>query len=176
MIKSLDTTRLTLRQPDEKSLETVRLWLKNPEIMHFLGGTQNDEQVDKVLQRIQTHWDAYGFGHFLIFFKDQHDPIGLVSLKYLNEDDAKNEILDLGFMIKPEFWKKGFAVEAAQALLKYAKEELGFTRVQALTYPENTAGKKTLTKLGFQLIGQKESITYGRSFGMASQWEIELKN
>lgn len=172
MKTSLLTPRLILKQPNPETLEALRPWFKNPEIMRYQGGIQNDEQINKILLRIQTHWTVYGFGHFLIFLKDNPLPIGLVSLKYLNDDDAENKIPDLGFILCPEFWRQGFVTEAAQALLKYANEELGFKKIQAFNYPENSTGTKTLLKLGFQQVGQKEVITYGRNFGTASQWEV----
>lgn len=172
MIETLETSRLILRRPENETLEHIRQWFADPEVMRFQGGVLSNEQIDSVLSRIQDHWATYGFGHFLIFIKDQKDPIGLVSLKYLNDDDAKINLPDLGFIIIPPYWKNGYAVEAAKDLLKYAKDGLSFAKVQAANYASNTAGNKVLLKLGFQFVGDKEIVTYGRNFGMASQWEI----
>ena len=57
--------------------------------------------------------------------------------------------IDLGYAFLPEFWSKGFALEAASAVLAFGERSLGLTRTIALVSPDNMASIKLLQKLGF---------------------------
>ena len=53
-------------------------------------------------------------------------------------------------MIERESQRKGYGLEVCRAILEYAKEELGFERVQALVQEENNASAALLERLGFE--------------------------
>jgi RimJ/RimL family protein N-acetyltransferase len=57
---------------------------------------------------------------------------------------------DIGFALLPDFWNKGFAFEAAEAVLKDARERLEIQRVLAITSLENDASINLLQRLGFR--------------------------
>jgi len=57
---------------------------------------------------------------------------------------------DIGFAFLPQFEKQGFALESAQAVMKYGAEVLGLKRVLAITTQDNESSGKLLTKLGFK--------------------------
>jgi len=50
----------------------------------------------------------------------------------------------------PAYWGKGYAYEAANAILNFAKADLGLKRILATTRPENIASQKLLEKLGLR--------------------------
>jgi len=56
---------------------------------------------------------------------------------------------DLGFVIDKRYQGKGYAYECCQAILDYAKKELGFETIQARVQPENTISINLLRKLNF---------------------------
>ena len=80
------------------------------------------------------------------------------------------------------FWGRGYAPEAAGAVLQYAFEELGLNRVWAQHFTRNPASGRVLEKLGFQREGTlrghqkrfdefEDSVVYGI---LASEWtELE---
>jgi len=61
--------------------------------------------------------------------------------------------VDLGIAFLPEFCSRGFASEAAAAVLGYGRNTLGLTRVVAVTLPENESSIRVVAKLGFRLEG-----------------------
>jgi RimJ/RimL family protein N-acetyltransferase len=71
---------------------------------------------------------------------------------------------DIGFAFLPEFWSKGFAFEAASALLQDARERLKLRRILAITSVDNEASIKLLERLGFrfervtQLAADREQV------------------
>ena len=57
---------------------------------------------------------------------------------------------ELGYWIGREYWRQGFATEAAAAILRYGFEALGLTRVSAMTLAHNKASVRVLEKLGMR--------------------------
>jgi ribosomal-protein-alanine N-acetyltransferase len=57
---------------------------------------------------------------------------------------------DIGFAFLPDFWNKGFALEAAAAVLQDARERLKLDRILAITTPDNESSIKLLQKLGLK--------------------------
>ena len=54
---------------------------------------------------------------------------------------------DIGFALLPDFWNKGFAFEAAEAVLKDAHN---LQRILAITSLDNHASINLLQRLGFR--------------------------
>jgi len=58
---------------------------------------------------------------------------------------------DIGFAFLPQFEKRGFAFESADAMMKYGREKLNLRKVLAITTQNNESSIKLLEKLGFKL-------------------------
>lgn len=56
-------------------------------------------------------------------------------------------------MLAPGCWGRGYAIEIAQALVKFA-QALGLHRVEATCHPDNAASARVLTKAGLTLEGR----------------------
>lgn len=55
---------------------------------------------------------------------------------------------EMGYWIGVPFWNRGFATEAAAAVLAYGFSELGLHRIVARHFPRNRASGQVLRKLG----------------------------
>lgn len=62
---------------------------------------------------------------------------------------AESKRAEIGFGVARQQWGKGYAVEAARALLQYAFDTLGLRRIEAEIDPLNAASARTLERLGF---------------------------
>ena len=58
--------------------------------------------------------------------------------------------VDLGYAFLPAYYGQGYAFEACSALLPYARQQLGLTRLIAITSPDNEPSKALLRKLGMR--------------------------
>ena len=63
---------------------------------------------------------------------------------------------ELGYWYGRPFWGRGFATEAAQAVVEHAFEVLGTTALTSGVYADNPASGRVLEKLGFWKIGTGE--------------------
>ncbi len=64
---------------------------------------------------------------------------------------------ELGYMFHPDFHGKGYATEAASAVVDYGFKTLGLNRIEAFTAPSNPASQNVLIKLGFSEEGLLKS-------------------
>lgn len=98
---------------------------------------------------ITTHEQNFKIGKEFIFAITLHNTkelIGSIGLT-VNREHKKAE---LGYWIGKPFWNKGYATEAAEAMLKFGFEDLGLERIHANYFARNTASGKVMEKLGMQ--------------------------
>ena len=82
-------------------------------------------------------------------FVDSGQAIGICGI--LQRDSLPRA--DLGFAFLPEYRRRGYALEAARAVLDHAATGLGITRLAAILTADNEASAGLLQKLGFRYAG-----------------------
>lgn len=65
-------------------------------------------------------------------------------------DEIEGTSGEIGYWLDRAYWGKGYASEAAQALVEYAFETLGLTKLSTGHAIDNPASGKILRKLGFR--------------------------
>jgi len=142
------TQRLGFRTWTKDDLNlAIKLW-GNLEVTKFFDkrGALSREQVNRrLLEEIHTQI-RHGIQYWPIFIDATDAHIGCAGLRPY---DLPNRILEIGFHIRPSYWRQGYASEAAIAVLSYAFEKLDAAAIFAGHNPENIASKKILAKLGF---------------------------
>lgn len=91
-------------------------------------------------------YQQHGYGLFLVENCECQTPMGFCGLlfrDYLQETD-------IGFAFLPQFWGKGYAIEAAAAVMHFGYDKLKLKRIVALTSAGNMASVKVLKRLGLQ--------------------------
>ncbi len=87
-----------------------------------------------------------GFGLYLVELKESGESMGMCGL--IRRNTLKD--VDIGYAFLPKFWSRGYALEAAREMKRYAQEELGLKRLVAVVDPENPASIHLLEKLGMK--------------------------
>lgn len=100
---------------------------------------------------IATHGPAWEEGRFLTLAitSDRDGLVGAVSL-HLTPAHRRGE---LGYWVGLPFWNRGYATEAAAALVDFGFRQLGLNRVQARYMTRNPASARVMEKLGMKLEG-----------------------
>lgn len=148
----IETERLRLRNyaladaPFVYNLLNSEGWLKNI-------GDRNIKTVTDAENYIQKNYfscyEKYGFGPYLVSLKETGTPIGSAGL--YKRDSLEHP--DIGYAFLPEFWNNGFAFEATEAVMQFAKNTLNIKKIVGITLPNNTSSIKLLKKLGLAEIG-----------------------
>ena len=63
--------------------------------------------------------------------------------------------VEIGYTVEPEFRRRGYATEAARALVRWAVEERGIRACIATTLPDNLPSQKVLEAAGFVQTGRR---------------------
>ena len=146
----IETERLILRGLTVADAEFILALLNEPSFLRYIGDkkvrtAQDAEQY--ILNGPVASYERHDFGLCLVELKETHTPIGICGL--LKRDELPDP--DIGFAFLPDFWNKGFAFEAAAAIMKDARERLKLQRILAITNQDNEASIKLLRKLGFHI-------------------------
>lgn len=64
----------------------------------------------------------------------------------------------LGFLVKRDYRGRGYATEAARAVVDYGFEQLGLARILAGCDPENEASRRVLEKIGMRTVGLRRGF------------------
>ena len=145
----IETERLVLRKVTIDDAEFVLALLNQPSFIRYIGdrGVRNLEDArGYILNRLIASYEQNGYGLYLVEIKESGTPIGISGL--VKRDTLPDA--DIGFAFLPEYWSKGYAVESAVAVMKYARETLKLTRILAITSPDNAASAKLLGKIGLR--------------------------
>ena len=106
----------------------------------------------KLLKRNEKHEH---FGSYKIYDNSINEFIGL---GHLTVDEEDNEVAEIGYMIKPEHWGKGYGGQIAKVLIERAKKS-ELKTLKAIIDPDNIASRKILIKSGF--VSEKICEFYG---------------
>lgn len=145
----LETERLSLRQFTVDDAQFILTLLNEPSFLRYIGDKQvrNLEDAEAyILNGPVASYKRNGFGLYLVELKESYTPIGMCG--FLKRDELPDP--DIGFAFLPEFWRNGFAFEAAAALLEDARQRLKLERILAITSLDNEASIKLLHRLGFR--------------------------
>ncbi|MBL1240329.1 MAG: GNAT family N-acetyltransferase [OCS116 cluster bacterium] len=118
---------------------------------HVLSATEMAAQLDQMTEVCQLP----DLGYWIIYEADTC--IGMALLK-----PAENKLCEywgeVGYWIKPQFWGKAIAAEAATALVKYGFEVVKLDLINAITHSANIGSQKSLLKAGLKRQGHKAAI------------------
>lgn len=145
----LKSKRLGFRTWSEDDLDIAfGLWGDFEVTKLFDGrGPLSREQVKQRLHQEIAAQSEHGVQYWPIFLLESGEHIGCAGLRPYS--DAKN-ILEIGFHIRSNQWRKGYASEAARALMEYAFSGLKVSGLFAGHNPRNSGSKNLLIKLGFK--------------------------
>ena len=152
----LETRRLFVRPFVESDYPRLLELRHHPEVGKYLGGS--DIPAEKVANRLKYYLDHYkkwGYGMGVVSLKPDPYMIGFGGLQHLDD----SEEVEVGYAFDRAYWGQGLATELAAGWVQYGFDQLGLDRIVAVAYPENTASRHVMEKLGMQY--EKNVLHYG---------------
>ncbi|MEQ8629220.1 GNAT family N-acetyltransferase [Ekhidna sp.] len=142
---TLETERLQIRLPSTSDvaffykLMNTDMWIKH------IGdrGINSMEKAVEYIESLKSKYHSVGFTLYVI--TQSKTPIGLCGL--LKRDYLDHP--DLGFALLPDFMGNGYIQEAATSILNDVFQNQEFSKILAITSPNNMASQSTLERLGF---------------------------
>lgn len=167
--KILETDRTYLREMTVEDVETLYEIYAQEGMTDYIEPLYEDvqEEINYTKAYIESMYHYYGYGMWLICDRQNDTVIGRAGLNLQRMDGMEgmngmdgmdgmegNVGLELGYLVRREYQKQGYATEVCAAILSYAAKELEFESVNCFVEPGNLASQRLLEKLGFSLQGQ----------------------
>jgi RimJ/RimL family protein N-acetyltransferase len=146
-MKTLLTDRLLIRRLSIADAGFMLMLLNDPSWLRFIGdrGVRTLAAAENYLRQGPiAQYARLGFGFCAVEARDSAQLMGICGLTqrdYLSSPD-------IGFAFLPEYCGKGYACEAATAVLAHAWQELNLEQVLATARLDNLSSQRLLEKLG----------------------------
>lgn len=143
----LTTKRCIIRETTVEDADSFYEIYAEPEITEYMEDlyADRDEEIAYIEEYRKKVYEFYGYGMWTVLTKDG-TVIGRAGISWREGFDLP----ELGFVIGVPWQRQGYAYEVCSAILDFAREELGFTQVQALVMEGNEKSVALCEKLGFE--------------------------
>ena len=144
LVLVIETERLMLRPLTSADVDQVVDLHSDPRVNQFVPFFSFDQALHRISE-IEQQWSQRGHGIFAVELKSTGAFIGRCGLNYWSEFDE----VELGWILKPEVWGRGYATEAAQSCLEWGFSRLDVRYFTAMIDPANIASARVAERLGF---------------------------
>jgi RimJ/RimL family protein N-acetyltransferase len=149
----LETPRLWLRWPRHSDTAAYRAFAGLKQVAEMTGSWPHPLPEGEVERRIFEARKANATGTSLILAltpraRPNHQ-IGVIAISR-GKLPGREQDVEIGYMLHPEFWGQGLMIEAAQAVLNTVFGYTAAPAVNAWTRVVNPASRRLLEKCGFR--------------------------
>jgi len=148
MTDRLTTERLLLRRWRDSDRLPFQRMNADPRVMEFMPGPLTPEASDTLIDRIERHFESYGFGLFAAELLEGKTFLGYIGLSIPTFDAPFMPAVEIGWRLSAQYWGRGLATEGARAVARYAFEILSFSSLVSFTVPANLRSRRVMEKLG----------------------------
>lgn len=148
----LSTQRLILRPPVAEDLPWVLEHMNTVSVMRHLAGVRSPEAVAESLADDIDAFHKGGHQRWTVWLRDGATRVGRVGLFHLRSPAAPPVLQgqrEIGWTFAEVHWGKGYATEAARAVIDYAFEALALPVLYSQTSTSNAASTRMMQRLGF---------------------------
>jgi RimJ/RimL family protein N-acetyltransferase len=161
------TERLVLREPEARDRAAFIELLASPEVGTYIGGPRPRDELERAVPEVPGRRP----GLFVI----ELDGAMIGSIE-LNRRDAEHRShvrpdageAELGYLLLPEAWGRGYAAEACAAALGWFADALPGEPVVLCTQTANDRSMRLAAKLGFTEVERFEEYGAEQWFGVWS--------
>ena len=141
----LTTERLVLRAAQDGDLEPLFAVFSNPLAMKYWSNAphKSPEETRYSFEKLSLPGDRK---YFVIEYEDT-----VIGTAGVHEGD------EIGFILHPDYWRKGLMTEAVQRIIAHIWASTDFAQITADADPENTASVQFLLSLGFHETGRAKN-------------------
>lgn len=150
-LPKVETDRLVLRQRTIDDVPDMFAYVSLENVAYPAGlppiATLEDEYdyfENRYYQNLEKANLPSGYG---ITVKGSDRVIGSCDFNHHHEDD----VFEIGYMLHPDFWGRGYMTEAVSALIEIGFTLLNLHKVEIRCYGSNKQSQRVAEKLGFTL-------------------------
>jgi RimJ/RimL family protein N-acetyltransferase len=146
-----NTDRLRLRQWQDPDREPFARMSNDPRVMEFLPNLLDRATSDDMLDRLQTLIAERGWGLWAVETLADRQFIGFVGLHIPQVDLPISPCVEIGWRLAFDYWGKGYATEAAKAVLAVGFDRICLPEIVSFTAVINRRSRAVMERLGMEL-------------------------
>jgi RimJ/RimL family protein N-acetyltransferase len=143
----LQTDRLLLRrwiQADRGPFAALNADIR---VMEHLPSVLTRAESDAMVERIDAHFERHGFGLWAVSVREGSPFIGFVGLAIPAFQAHFTPCVEVGWRLAAEYWRRGYATEAARAAVAFGFGTLALNEIVSFTVPENERSRRVMERL-----------------------------
>jgi len=144
----IETDRLILRELAESDYDDLYRVLTDSDIMRHYPYTFDEKRVRGWIEKNIERYRTFGFGLFAVCIKDTGEMIGDCGLTMQNIDGTIKP--EIGYHIRKDMQRKGYAKEAAGAVRDWAFNNTPFGELYSYMKKDNLPSAATAKSIGMK--------------------------
>ena len=145
----VESERLTMRELSMDDLPCLQDILASPKVMEFWPAPLTRDEAIAWIEKQQMRYVRDGCGYWLLSLRESGQPVGQAGLILCDiHEDLEPGV---GYILDDAHWHKGYATEAARAILDYAFNQRDDAHVIAPIRPNNTPSARVAQRLGMTI-------------------------
>ena len=161
----LETERLLLRKIDLNDTSDLFLLRSDEKVLEFIGRepAKDLNEIQSFIRMIDENLHSNASILWGIAFKNEPKKlIGTICFWNIQNGNYRSEI---GYMLRPEYWRKGIMKEVIQKVVDYGFNDMKLHSIEARIHSGNTASAVLLESTGFLKEGYlKEEFFFAGKF------------
>ena len=154
---TLYTERLSLRMMHPIDAEDMFDYARRPEVTKYLLWREHTdiEYTRDYLNYISGRYALGSFFDWALIDRESRRMIGTCGFTRI---DTANNSAEIGYVLNPDFHRRGFGSEAVRRVLKFGFEELGLQRIEARFMQGNEASLALMKSVGMTFEGYMRDL------------------
>lgn len=164
----LHSARLRFEPMCQAHYDGLRILNGDPDVMRFISGRpETPDETRASIARVEQRWQTLGHAWWCLIEPEVSEQrgeqrgelVGAGCIQHLGHDPAN--ALEIGWRLRPDRWGRGYAIEAAERMARFAFDDLQAPLLRAICDPGNAASARVMEKLGMHVCG--EETWHGRT-------------
>jgi RimJ/RimL family protein N-acetyltransferase len=144
----LRTERLRIRAWRDDDLDAAAAMNADPRVMEFFPSVVTREETAAQIAGTRARLVETGYGFLPVEVVGGATFVGMVGLVVPRFQAHFTPAVEIGWRLAAAHWGRGYATEAARALLAYGFEQLALPEIVSFTTTGNVRSRRVMEKLG----------------------------
>jgi len=151
-IPTIETERLILRRMTKKDADDMFDYAQREDTTKYLTWNPHPTRKFSYQYLVYLH-QKYRSGEFYDWGIELRDTGKMIGTCGFTRFDYGNDSGEVGYVINPDYWGRGYATEAVKRVIRFGFDYLSLHRIEAKYMEENVASRRVMEKCGMTFEG-----------------------
>ncbi len=158
-IPTITTERLTLRALCPMDARDMFEYSCRRDLTEYLLWSPHESPAytSEYLKYVGTRYAVGDFYDWAVVLRESGKMIGTCGFTRI---DTVNDVGEIGYVLNPDFHGRGYASEAARAVMAFGFGKVGLHRIEARFMEGNSASEAVMRKLGMRAEGYERDAIF----------------